>query len=294
MATDVPRFELPGSFGRFDRFLVPGKEVQPVRRALYRSDAPGFAVFPGFVPSPYLEHIQRFWLEAPPPAADFAPWEKRKAYPAGFPSMRSHSANRTSYMQFFWNAPFDEVTASAAMAVGQLRNLVEGKVPYRGLLLDGSRAATTRVVISRHSDEYDVRPHEDPFPGEGDELVRLQATLFLSSYGTDYTGEGFCLRTRQGEVVRFGSDVPIQPGDLVLWRYLNEHWVGALETPPGGSGFVRVIFPLENVERPSVKTQPIAEKKKTSKAPTRGPVAHQLHRARKLAWRVRARLRGDR
>ena len=53
-------------FSTFGRFLSGGGAERPLRRALYRSDGPGFVIVSGFLEPEYVEHVRRFWLEAPP------------------------------------------------------------------------------------------------------------------------------------------------------------------------------------------------------------------------------------
>jgi len=47
--------------------------------------------------------------------------------------------------------------------------------------------------------------------------------------------------------VLFGSDVPIEPGDLVVWKYTNLHGVSQVTTPPGGIGLLRLLFPIQDL-----------------------------------------------
>ncbi|MFQ5786602.1 MAG: hypothetical protein ACE5H1_01340, partial [Thermodesulfobacteriota bacterium] len=56
---------------------------------------------------------------------------------------------------------------------------------------------------------------------------------------------GCIFETNQGNDVVFGDDVLINPGDLVLWRYINQHSVQDISTEQDKLGFMRIIFPPE-------------------------------------------------
>ncbi len=280
---------LPGPWDRFGSSLVPPKEVVAVRRALYHSEGPGYVVLPGFLDGPYLEHIQRFWLETKHSESDYAPYEKRAAYPVGYPPMKKANERRVVYSHFWWNTPTDQLSTALALAVQSVRNLVEGSVPHHGLVPDGSRVLNWRVVVSKHSDGDEVPPHNDMFPGESAELARLQATLFLTDPGRDWTGEGFALHTNQGTELCFGRDVAVEAGDLVLWRYVNRHRVGGIATPEGGRGLARMIFPLERSEAPEVAApRPPASTPGSKDPKNRKGRSSRGREVKKLLWKLNA------
>ena len=75
--------------------------------------------------------------------------------------------------------------------------------------------------------------------------VQTCALPILSEYNRDYTGSGFYLKNNQGSDVYFGKDIQVSPGDLVLWKYNNEHGVENVHSDPNQIGFMRMLFPLE-------------------------------------------------
>jgi hypothetical protein len=132
-----------------------------------------------------------------------------------------------------------------------------GRAPYEDIFPLRGRALCYQVAISVRG-EVLTRWHRD---FDGDEWVRepakLQGTLFLSTPGVDYTGDGFTLETNSGDTVRFGHEVKVACGDLVLWRYCNRHSVLNIDSSGAQCGFIRVLFPTEQVgERPAERVEP--------------------------------------
>ena len=239
-------------FPTLGTFLAPESDLQPLRADLYRSDAPGYVILPGFLEPEYLSHMQEFWLESPPPDSAYAPWVKQQAFPIGHPAMLARNRRRTMCLHFLWNAHHDPVTIAIALAITHLRNLIEGRPPHRHLIPDGSAMTTYRVVVSKNSkNEVEVPPHADTYTGDDDALARLQATLFLTEHGKDWAGEGLVFTTNSGDEIPLGRDRGIQPGDLVLWQYNNIHCVRNVHPVAGGRGFARMIFPADRVAQPT-------------------------------------------
>lgn len=263
-------------FPTFGAFLSPGDAAGPLRSALYRSDGPGFVVIPGFLEAEYVAHVRQFWLNAPPSASLYARWNSSSPYPVGHPPMMQTNERRTVYCHFLWNQHFDEVTVAIALAITHIRNVIEGTPPHRHLVPDGSAVMTYRVIISRFAEEPEVREHRDLFPGDQDNLSRLQATLFLSEHGKDYHGDGFIFETNGGAKVRIGADVQVLPGDLVLWRYNNPHSIGRIESTSAGIGFVRMIFPAAKTLPPQPPADPEGV---TPRASTRSTFLDRVRRA---------------
>jgi len=125
-----------------------------------------------------------------------------------------------------------------------LRNLVEANPVFNEIFpLDGL-SATFRVVNTKNGDII-VPPHSDWDGKNGNPFdpKRLQATLFLSKKGVDYSGTGYMLKNNQGKYVIFDGDVEVNPGDLVLWRYNNEHQVKDISSTNDQLGFLRILYP---------------------------------------------------
>jgi hypothetical protein len=234
----------------FNALAIPEDALQPIRRELYHSDGPGYHVFRNFLDPRIAAHMQRFWAELELTRVHQPlPGEGVKMLYNGCPDFYygdQHGDHR-GYLNFLWNHPADEVSYAVAVQVQWLRNRIMGRAPQEDIFPLRGRAVSYRTVISLRG-EVVTRRHRD---FDGDEWIRepwrLQATLFLSTPGIDYSGDGFILETNRGEQVRFGHEVPIANGDLVLWRYSNEHSVLNVDSSDGQCGFIRMLFPAEEV-----------------------------------------------
>lgn len=234
----------------FNSLAVPEEALRPIRRDIYHSSGPGFYVFRNFLGPEIAAHMQRFWtdLELTHVHRTLPP-EGVKALVNGCPdfSYGEQHGDHRGYLNFFWNQPADEVSYAVAMQVQWLRNRVMGRAPQAEIFPLNGRAVGYRAVISMRG-KVVTRPHRD---FDGDDWIRdpsrLQATLYLCTPGVDYAGDGFILETNKGASVRFGHEVPVACGDLVLWRYSNHHSVLNVESSGDQCGFVRMLFPIEDI-----------------------------------------------
>jgi len=243
----------------FNSLAIPEDVLQPIRRDLYHSQGHGYHVFRNFLDPRIAAHMQRFWSELElTHVHEPLPAEGVKMLFNGCPDYyygTQHGDHR-GYLNFFWNHPADEVSYAVAMQVQWLRNRVMGRTPQDDIFPLHGRSVSYRTVISKRGKV--VTPTHRDFAA--DEWIRepwrLQATLFLSAPGVDFTGDGFILETNRGDHVMFGRDVPIANGDLVLWRYCNEHSVLNVESADDQCGFIRMLFPVEEVpnrQRPPLR-----------------------------------------
>jgi hypothetical protein len=108
---------------------------------------------------------------------------------------------------------------------------------------------------------------------------RLQATLFLSEKGRDYASGGFRFETNQGKTIGFGDEIAVAPGDLVIWRYNNLHSVENVASASGQFGFMRIIYPPEDVAAMPPATPQVG------KAPEAGPLRRTISRVKETARR---------
>jgi len=241
--------------------------LRPIRRDIYHSSGQGFYVFRNFLGPDVATHMQRFWSDLDPMLIHRTlPSEGIKALFNGCPDYsygKQHGDHR-GFLNFFWNHPADEVSYAVAMQVQWLRNRVMGKAPQADIFPLNGRAVSYRAVISMRG-KVVTRPHRD---FDGDDWIRdpskLQATLFLCTPGADYTGDGFTLETNGGDSVRFGHEVPVACGDLVLWRYSNHHSVLNVESSGDQCGFIRLLFPIEDIAAQpipaeTISTEPLPE-----------------------------------
>jgi hypothetical protein len=234
----------------FNTLAIPEEALQPIRRDLYHSGGLGYHVFRNFLDPQIAAHMQRFWSELELTRVHRRlPDEGVKMLSNGCPDYYygDQQGDHRGYLNFFWNHPADEVSYAVAMQVQWLRNRVMGRAPQEDIFPLRGRTVSYRTVISMRGETV-TRPHRD---FDGDEWIRepwrLQTTLFLSTPGVDYSGDGFILETNRGGHVRFGHDVPIANGDLVLWRYCNEHSVLNVQSSDEQCGFIRMLFPVEEV-----------------------------------------------
>lgn len=231
----------------FATLAVPEAALAPVRHDIYHSTGPGYHVFRGFLTPALARHMQRFWVDLEIERVHQR-WPGMRHIAKGCPNYGyGEQAGNRGYFNFFWNHPPDEATYAVSMQLQWLRNRVMGRAPFEEILPLYGRAANYRIVISARGEEI-IKPHADWTGAEYvREPARLQATLYLSTPGIDYEGDGFVFRTNQGNQVVFGRDVPISAGDLVMWRYCNEHSVRNVASGPGQAGFVRILYASDEV-----------------------------------------------
>ena len=152
-----------------------------------------------------------------------------------------------------WAQPLDQFSRYLSVQIQSMRNELEGRPPYSELFTDGNQAVSYRFVINWNGKEI-VKGHTDYYHPEdplnkNHDPSRLQATLVLSKWGTDYSGEGFWMQDNSGHELVFGRDVHVNPGDLVFWRYWNLHGVRNIQSVKGQQGFIRFIYPPEAINR---------------------------------------------
>ena len=138
-----------------------------------------------------------------------------------------------------------------AVAVTQLRNQIEQQSIFRALLPCSELMTFYKVIVSRESEDNEVKWHRDLFPESslGTTVeTRIQATLFLSEHGVDYDGDGMIFVDNQGNELKVGEALKIKSGDLLLWRQYNRHCVGSVVPVTGGVGFVRIVYPMLKVK----------------------------------------------
>jgi hypothetical protein len=246
-------------FLNFNQLMSPDSSLEELRTELYDPDKPGYIVLRQYLSMDLVRHLRQRWKEQPPDPAlvDTIPIEPKRIgqLPFAFFGQR-----RTCYHNYLWNKPLDETTHGICFAVSLLRNQLQQTPLYFNLIPNSKRMASYRVLLSgTYSDDVqEVLPHQD----FSEEVVRrqepqsqnyLQATLFLAEHGVDYTGQGFFFTTNQGNRLYVGKELGLKPGDLMIWRYINTHGVDATQTLPGGLGFMRIVFPFEEVEIPEIR-----------------------------------------
>jgi hypothetical protein len=232
--------------------FLDASALSKIRNALYETSGLGFHVFSGFLSQEHAAHIVEFWCNTVRAKHSHALMLSKKAFVKSCPNfVKSHTdTSDRSYFNFFWNPPPDPLTHSVAWQVQLLRNVIEERQIYSEIFPTEGRSVSYRVVITTRGEEI-VPEHADWLENPGDS-GRLQATLFLTEPGKDYSGEGFVFTTHQGRKLVFGVDHPIRAGDLVVWRFNNLHAIRNVRTSAGQRGFVRLILPSEKIHDTSL------------------------------------------
>jgi hypothetical protein len=239
----------------FRSMAIPEEHLARLRHDLYHSTGPGYVIFPGFLDDRAVRHVQAIWPTIDPARTHKVFWSKQDMSAACSDFYTADDRGNRNFYNFTFNTPVDEVTWSASIFVHMLRNRLSGRSPFAELFPVSGRALSYRVVNTRNSTTW-VKPHRDYMknPGSLDrneyDLSRLQATLFLSEKGRDYSGTGFSLERNDGRIVIFGTDVPVKAGDLVIWRYNNLHAIENVSAAEGQLGFLRIIYPPEIMHPP--------------------------------------------
>jgi hypothetical protein len=239
---------------RFERLHVRERDLQAIRTKLYHSTGPGFHVFKQFVSPDLVSHMRSVWpkTEMPP---GFMVLPDTNAYYPGCPNYYvQYPDGSLIFFNFLHRTPLDEVTQEVSVTVHMLRNRLSGRNAFQDL--SGPRSLGYRVTLNRNFEAW-IKPHRDFMDwdkrwvkGEFDPS-RLQATLVLSNRGVDYSGNGFLFQTNDGCEVTLGGEVPIDAGDLLIWRYGNLHSVENVKCTADQFGFMRIIYPIYDLnEKP--------------------------------------------
>jgi len=233
----------------YSDLCVDAELLKEIRYSIYHSKGNGYYICKNFIPRDYVVHMQKLWTNLEP-YRYYKKYLGKDQFVAGCKNLASVDQEKnTTFHNFFWNPPIDELTHSVSMAIHMLRNSIEGNIPYRELLPFASRATNYRVVITKNH-SAPVPPHKDLPPAMlKDHAGLLMCTLFLSKKGLDYKGEGFAFVTNQGKRLVFDEDECIEPGDLLIWSHQNEHSVMNIHSEPSQIGFVRMLFPREIIRK---------------------------------------------
>lgn len=234
----------------FDNLGIADSRLLPIRRELYHSASPGYFIIRNFLTPNQVSHLQKLW-DTDGVERFHAPYESKEQFFFGCPNYASISRGNKIFFNFLWAKPLDELTFALAIQIQLLRSRIEGHFAGKEIFPIHNKCVSYRVVNTKNSENW-IAPHTDYFHPEAPlnanhDLTRLQATLFLSEYGRDYQEGGFTLKNNQGTPLLFGRDVHVSPGDLVIWRYNNEHSVQKVKSSPDQLGFMRILFPPESI-----------------------------------------------
>lgn len=224
-------------------------DVEAARKTLYHSDGTGVLKVSSFLDPRATETLRQRWL-----SMSTEHWAEglgnHEAGP-GAPRYRIQGPHdQDAWCLGPWNTPPDSLTFSAVFTLQKIRNAIEGRPSWRGLMDFQSSWIQIRVVHTRsgphfvgaHAD-YAERPPATPLGSHHRDLGRLQATLLLSTPGVDWAGEGFWLKTLDGSRWTL-AESNAKAGDLLLWRHSLEHGVGSVQPTQGGAGLLRILVPV--------------------------------------------------
>jgi hypothetical protein len=239
---------------KYDDFWLPDEKLAPIRHDIYHSTGPGYVVLKNYISKQFTDHMRAVWPNLPEEHMHqkFKTWNSLYY---GMPNFERRSPGLDFFQNFFWNAPVCEITHAVALSIIILRNRIEGKPPTLHLAGELDQAAGYRMIFTKNQNISNPW-HSDWEEEDTFDLSRIQATLFLSSYGEDYTGQAFVFRLNDGRLISMGRDAGIGAGDLILWRYRNEHTVLEVESQGDQIGFARMLFPPELLYR-TPKDRPV-------------------------------------
>jgi len=234
----------------FERLHVGEAELRDIRMELYHSTGSGFHIFKNFISPDLVAHIRSVWPKNEmPPGFQLLP--AANVYYPGCPNYYvRYPDGSLIFFNFLHQSPLDEATQEVSIAVHMLRNRLSGRNAFQDL--SGGRALAYRVTLNRNFEEW-IAPHRDHLDWDrrwekgAFDPSRLQATLVLSERGVDYAGNGFMFQTNSGREVTLGGEVPIHPGDLLIWRYGNLHSVENVKCSDDQFGFMRILYPIHDL-----------------------------------------------
>ena len=244
----------------FNDLRISEEKLKQVRKELYHSERPGFYVFKNFLSSQMVSHLIDFWtiedLNKGKSHLTVTSFDKKEIFFPGCPNYFYPYAYNTgkAYYNFFWNHPADEASMTISFSICQLRNAVQSYNNYEDFFPFSGVSNSYRVVFSFNGKEI-VPAHSDWLePKEKFKPERLQATLILTKKGIDYSGKGMWVMGNDKKTKYvFDDNLQVDPGDLVLWRYNNQHGVNDVTTTKGQRGFIRMIFPPDFIYKQSAK-----------------------------------------
>ena len=243
----------------YESLLLSEELLNTIRMDLYHSEKTGYFVIRNFLEERLSSHIINFWSKEIPKCKEshvqISKMNKKKNLYFGCPNYDYKNEYGHTYLNYFWNNPVDEVTYGIAWKIHELRNSISSKLFYNSFFpIRGNQSTSFRVIRTMRGKEI-VAPHVDWRGKEFFDPSMLQATLILSEYEKDYSGDGMFFTQNDGKKICLNKDLNLKTGDLVLWNYGCLHSVENINTTPEQLGFLRIIFP------PALLNSPSTEKK---------------------------------
>lgn len=229
-------------FPVYAHFGVSEEQLREVRHAVYHSSGPGYFILRNYIDSNFVQHIREVWTSLPEyyNHEQFTAWRDCKQHMANF-EQGGNPALRL-WCNFFWNPPVCDVTHAVCLAIAILRNRIEGRAPVADISGE-NKLAVSYVVIQTRNMELSNPWHRDWTGDNTFQPERLQATLALSNQGEDFDGPGAMFECNDGARISLFQDAGLRAGDLVFWRYSNQHAVFPVSSREDQIGCLRIIFP---------------------------------------------------
>lgn len=235
-------------------YLFPNySDLIKIRKEIYHSDGKGYYLFKNFLPKDYVTHIKTFWFNEAINDQNIKKFKSKSDIFFGCPNYRyasnKENLNNIIFYNFLWNTPSDQLTFDLSIQILMLRNIIMSKSISNNLFHKNSIHYNTFRVVKTLESNNIVPYHKDWITEPYFDPSALQATLFLSQNGKDYSGKGFSIENNDGQMQFFdtASNNVIKEGDLMFWRYNNLHGISDKIKPLNDSGFTRMIFPVENI-----------------------------------------------
>lgn len=245
-------------FQPFTKTFLDDDAIKSIRHELYHSQGLGFHVFRNFLSAHEIQHMRHVWSDYDW-TLTHTKFLGKSNQTLQAPDQFDHdeARNTQSYWNYYWNkSKRCGYTQETCSSIQVLKNLISGKSPFDEFAVTkiaghnyvaAYRVVNTFSVKNFTGEHMDWGPRENPLD-KRHQPGRLQCTLFLSSYGEDYMGEGFYLTNKRGIKSYFGRDVGVKAGDLVIWPYNSPHGVGEIIAEDPKIGFLRIVFPSESLD----------------------------------------------
>jgi SAM-dependent methyltransferase len=229
------------------------EELRAARHEIYRGR--GYHVFRSYLDPRQAAYVVHHWQGYRGEGSGEHGFDKQRLFYEGCPNYSHEYEGRVVHFNFFWNAPSDLLTYEASWRIQRLRNQIEGRhssenyiatFPYdptvtRATPGDRLRGVSYRVVGTRRGGE--ISPHRD----WRSDPSKIQMSLFLTAQGDDYGQGGFLFRSPDDTLTNLCETEHLGAGDLLAFRYNNEHGVAAVESGKGQRGFWRILLPIESI-----------------------------------------------
>lgn len=190
--------------GMRDDFIQNLDQLKEIRKELYHSKCSGYFVVKNFLSSDYTAHMDFFWRNFTPGPGFTQQGTKIYHHDRN----RSQKINEVDcYTNFFWNYPVDMVTHQVCFHALELKNLIEDKSLFDGLL--PSRKGMIffyRTLVAK----------EPPTQQTLEQISRQKFVRKIMPYEPELLS--CALPFNQGQLQVADKVIDFNAGDLLFWR----------------------------------------------------------------------------